>query len=76
MSMAEASKYRAFLSYSHAESGVAKRVHARLEDFHIDRELIGRAEHVLLKFARGKGGSENDRRASKSPNRPHLGVSF
>ncbi len=41
--MAEAFKYRAFLSYSHADTGVAKRVHARLEDFHIDKELIGRA---------------------------------
>ena len=36
-------KYRAFLSYSHADTGVAKRVHARLEDFHIDKELVGRA---------------------------------
>jgi tetratricopeptide (TPR) repeat protein len=42
MSMAEAFKYRAFLSYSHADTGVAKRVHAHLEDFHIDKELIGR----------------------------------
>src|ERR1700691_1677677 len=41
MSMAEAFKYRAFLSYSHADTGVAKRVHGRLEDFHIDKELIG-----------------------------------
>jgi hypothetical protein len=35
-------KYRAFLSYSHADSGTAKRVHRRLEGFHIDKELIGR----------------------------------
>ena len=35
-------KYRAFLSYSHADSGVAKRVHGRLEGFHIDKELVGR----------------------------------
>ena len=40
--MAEAFKYRAFLSYSHADTGVATRVHARLEGFHIDKELIGR----------------------------------
>ncbi len=35
-------KYRAFLSYSHADTGVAQRVHRRLEDFHIDKDLIGR----------------------------------
>lgn len=35
-------KYRAFLSYSHADSGWAKRIHSRLEGFHIDRELVGR----------------------------------
>ena len=35
-------KYRAFLSYSHADTGTALRVHGRLEDFHIDKELVGR----------------------------------
>jgi tetratricopeptide (TPR) repeat protein len=35
-------KYRAFLSYSHADSAVAQRVHRRLEAFHIDSELVGR----------------------------------
>jgi tetratricopeptide (TPR) repeat protein len=35
-------KYRAFLSYSHADTGVAMRVHRRLESFHIDKELVGR----------------------------------
>jgi tetratricopeptide (TPR) repeat protein len=35
-------KYRAFLSYSHADTGVALRVHRRLESFHIDKELVGR----------------------------------
>jgi tetratricopeptide (TPR) repeat protein len=35
-------KYRAFLSYSHADSGMAKRVHRHLEGFHIDKELVGR----------------------------------
>ncbi len=35
-------KYRAFLSYSHADSGIARRAHARLESFRIDKELIGR----------------------------------
>jgi hypothetical protein len=35
-------KYRAFLSYSHADTGVAQRVHRRLEGFHIDKELVGR----------------------------------
>ncbi len=40
--MAEAIKYRAFLSYSHADTAAAKRVHGRLEDFHIDNDLVGR----------------------------------
>jgi hypothetical protein len=42
MSMAETFKYRAFLSYSHTDSDVAKRVHGRLEGFHIDKDLVGR----------------------------------
>jgi hypothetical protein len=41
-SMTEMFKYRAFLSYSHADTGVAMRVHKRLEGFHIDKELVGR----------------------------------
>ena len=36
-------KYRAFLSYSHADAAVAKRVHAHLEGFRIDKELVRRA---------------------------------
>jgi formylglycine-generating enzyme required for sulfatase activity len=40
--MGESFKYRAFLSYSHADTGIAKRVHARLEGFHIDKDLVGR----------------------------------
>jgi formylglycine-generating enzyme required for sulfatase activity len=35
-------KYCAFLSYSHADSRWAKRVHQRLEAFHIDKDLVGR----------------------------------
>jgi tetratricopeptide (TPR) repeat protein len=35
-------KYRAFLSYSHADTSLAQRVHRRLEGFHIDKELVGR----------------------------------
>jgi hypothetical protein len=35
-------KYRAFLSYSHADSGAAKRVHGSLEGFPIDKDLVGR----------------------------------
>jgi formylglycine-generating enzyme required for sulfatase activity len=41
--MAEAIKYRAFLSYSHIDASVAKRVHGMLESFHIDKDLVGRA---------------------------------
>ena len=40
--MAETLRYRAFLSYSHADTGVAKRVHGRLEGFRIDKDLVGR----------------------------------
>jgi len=40
--MAESFKYRAFLSYSHADTAAAKRVHGRLEGFRIDNDLIGR----------------------------------
>jgi tetratricopeptide (TPR) repeat protein len=35
-------KYRAFLSYSHADTGVATRVHRALESFHIDKDLVNR----------------------------------
>jgi hypothetical protein len=42
MSMAETLKYRAFLSYSHADAVAAKRVHSRLEGFRIDSDLVGR----------------------------------
>jgi tetratricopeptide (TPR) repeat protein len=37
-------KYRAFLSYSHADAAVAKRVHARLEGFRINKnDFAGRS---------------------------------
>jgi tetratricopeptide (TPR) repeat protein len=39
-------KYRAFLSYSHRDTGWAKWLHARLEGFHIDKDLIGRQTPV------------------------------
>ena len=42
LGVAETFKYRAFLSYSHADTGVAKRVHGRLEGFHIDKDLVER----------------------------------
>ena len=35
-------KYRAFLSYSHADAAVVKRVHGRLEGFPIDKDIVGR----------------------------------
>ena len=35
-------KYRAFLSYSHRDTSVAKRVHGWLEGFRVDKDLIGR----------------------------------
>jgi tetratricopeptide (TPR) repeat protein len=36
-------KYRAFLSYAHADTAWAKRLHRRLENFRIDKDLVGRA---------------------------------
>jgi tetratricopeptide (TPR) repeat protein len=39
-------KYRAFLSYSHRDTGWAKWLHARLEGFRIDKDLIGRETPV------------------------------
>ncbi len=35
-------KYRAFISYSHADTGAAKWLHRGLESFPIDKELVGR----------------------------------
>ena len=35
-------KYRAFISYSHADTQWAKWLHRGLETFHIDRDLVGR----------------------------------
>jgi tetratricopeptide (TPR) repeat protein len=35
-------KYRAFLSYAHADTAWAKRLHRRLENFRIDKDLVGR----------------------------------
>ena len=40
-SVPEAFKYRAFLSYSRADAGVATRVRSRLEKFRIDGDLVG-----------------------------------
>ena len=36
-------KYRAFLSYAHADIKWAKWLHGRLEAFRIDEDLAGRA---------------------------------
>ncbi len=42
MSEAAPLEYRAFLSYSHKDAAWAKWLHARLEGFRIDRDLVGR----------------------------------
>ena len=34
--------YRAFISYSHADTGWARWLHRALESFHIDKDLAGR----------------------------------
>lgn len=44
--MPERLTYRAFLSYSHRDKRKAKRWHARLESFQIDRLLVGRETPV------------------------------
>ena len=35
-------KYRAFISYSHADTNWAKWLHRALEGFHVDKDLVGR----------------------------------
>ncbi len=40
--MAVPIKYRAFLSYNHQDTRIAMRVHARLESFRIDKDLVSR----------------------------------
>jgi formylglycine-generating enzyme required for sulfatase activity len=35
-------KYRAFISYSHADTAFAKWLHRELESFYIDKDLVGR----------------------------------
>ena len=35
-------KYRAFISYSHADTGWARWLHRGLENFPIDKDLVGR----------------------------------
>jgi hypothetical protein len=35
-------KYRAFISYSHADTQWAKWLHRQLEGFRIDKDLVGR----------------------------------
>jgi hypothetical protein len=35
-------KYRAFLSYSHRDAGWAKWLHARIEGFRFDKDIVGR----------------------------------
>lgn len=42
----DALKYRAFLSYSHADTAGAKWLHRRLEVYRIDRDLVGRVTPV------------------------------
>jgi len=42
MSELDALKYRAFISYSHADTAFAKWLHRGLEAFHIDKDLVGR----------------------------------
>jgi formylglycine-generating enzyme required for sulfatase activity len=54
MSEATDLKYRAFISYSHADTSWARWLHRGLEYFHIDKDLIGRetATGTILKALR------------------------
>ena len=42
MTESAAFKYRAFISYSHADTAWAKWLHRALESFTIDKDLVGR----------------------------------
>ncbi|MGB6536119.1 MAG: tetratricopeptide repeat protein [Xanthobacteraceae bacterium] len=46
MDAGKAFKYRAFISYSHADTRWTKWLHARLEAFRIDRDLLGRGTQM------------------------------
>lgn len=39
--MPEPQRYRAFLSYSHADAKIAERLHKRWEGFRIGKDLVG-----------------------------------
>ena len=40
-------KYRAFISYSHTDTSWAKWLHGKLEGFSIDKDLVGRPDHIV-----------------------------
>jgi tetratricopeptide (TPR) repeat protein len=46
MDAAKSFKYRAFISYAHADTRWTKWLHARLEGFKIDRDLVGRTTQM------------------------------
>ena len=48
MSEPVALKYRAFLSYAHADTSWAKWLHRNLEGFHIEEDLVGRTTEIGL----------------------------
>ena len=39
----EGARYRAFISYSHADKAFGRRLHRRLERYGVPRRLVGRA---------------------------------
>ena len=49
-------KYRAFLSYAHADTKWAKWLHGQLEGFRIDKDLAGRI--TPLGFSQAAAASE------------------
>ena len=44
-------RYRAFLSYSHRDTRAAKRLHARLEGFRVDKDIMVRPRRLAAKEA-------------------------
>lgn len=56
----ETLKYRAFISYSHADTRWARWLHRGLESFRIDKDLVGRetSTGVIPEALRSSSGTE------------------
>lgn len=66
-------RYRAFLSYSHADTSWAKWLHRALEAFRVDKDLVGRqttTERFQARCSRFSGIETISRPVTHSPSRP------